>query len=109
MAPGRGTVTYTVHRVEYARVEASKYPGRYMIRLGYLCPDRPGKRWVTQFLCLEHPGWASMQARSWFERRGFPIPRTAADALPILAQAPRAGAGGRARGCGLAARGHRAI
>ena len=87
MAPGRGTVTYSVHRLEYARVEASKYPGRYMIRLGYLCPDRPGKRWVTQYLCLEHAGWAGTQARGWFERRGLPIPRTATDALPVLAQA----------------------
>ena len=81
-----GTVTYAVNRVEYARVEASKYPGRFMIRLGYLCPQRPGKRWVTQYLCLEHGGWPQMQARSWFERRGLPIPHTAADALPILAQ-----------------------
>jgi DNA repair protein RadD len=87
MGPGKGTVTYTVFRVEYARVEAKKYPGRYMIRLGYLCPDRPGRRWVTQFLCLEHPGWAQMQARSWFERRGLPVPITAAEALPVLAQA----------------------
>jgi DNA repair protein RadD len=87
MAPGKGTVTYGVHRVDYARVEAKKYPGRYMIRLGYLCPDRPGRRWVTQYLCLEHPGWAQTQARGWFERRGLPIPRTAADALPVLSQA----------------------
>lgn len=85
---GHGSnVTYAVHRVEYARVEARKYPGRYMIRLGYLCPDRPGKRWVTTYLCLEHPGWAATQARGWFERRGLPIPYTAAEALPILAQA----------------------
>ena len=87
MAPGKGTVAYAVHRVEYARVEARKFPGRYMIRLGYLCPTRPGRRWVTQFLCLEHPGWARVQARSWFERRGLVIPQTAAEALPILAQA----------------------
>ena len=87
MASHQGTVTYAVHRVEYARVEARKYPGRYQIRLGYLCPERPGRRWVTQYLCLEHSGWAQMQARSWFERRGLPIPRTAADALPVLAQA----------------------
>ena len=87
MGRGAGTVTYAVHRVEYARVEARKYPGRYMVRLGYLCPHRPGKRWVTQYLCLEHPGWAATQARGWFERRGLPIPYTAAEALPILAQA----------------------
>jgi DNA repair protein RadD len=88
MASGHtGTVTYAVHRVDYARVEAKKYPGRYMIRLGYLCPDRPGRRWVTQYLCLEHSGWAQTQARGWFERRGLSIPRTAAEALPVLAQA----------------------
>ena len=87
MGHGKGTVTYAVHRVEYARVEARKHPGRYMVRLGYLCPGRPGRRWVTQYLCLEHPGWAATQARGWFERRGLPIPYTAAEALPILAQA----------------------
>ena len=58
-----------------------------MIRLGLPVPVADlGKRWVTQYLCLEHPGWPQMQARSWFERRGLPIPHTAAEALPILAQ-----------------------
>jgi DNA repair protein RadD len=87
MAPGRGTVTYAVHRVEYARVEANKRPGCYMVRLGYLCPDRHGQRWIKQWLCLEHPGWAGTQARAWFERRDLPVPATAAAALPVLARA----------------------
>ncbi|MGH2627554.1 MAG: DEAD/DEAH box helicase, partial [Anaerolineales bacterium] len=89
MGSREGTVVYRVHRMEFARVEAPKYPGRFMIRLGYLCPDRAGKRWVPQFLCLEHPGFAPRYARAWFERRGLPVPQTAEGALILLEDAPR--------------------
>lgn len=88
MAGRNEPVVYRVHRMQVARVEAKKYPGRFMIRLGYLCPDRPGQRWVSQYLCPEHPGFAPRYARAWFERRDLPVPQSAAEALHILDDAP---------------------
>lgn len=88
-APDRTPQTYQVEKVTYRLQEAKKFSGRFMLLVSYLCPSRLRGRYVTTFLCLEHTGWACIQAGLWFVRRAMRIPRTAKEGLASAWAAPK--------------------
>jgi DNA repair protein RadD len=48
------------------------------MKVEYIC----GLRKFSEYICLEHPGYASVKARAWWEERGLmPLPATTIDAL----------------------------
>lgn len=81
------TATYRVIKVTYRLQNAKRFTGRQMLLASYYCPDRPSS-YLTQFLCVEHDGWAREQAVAWFERRGRLVPATAKEALGVAWSLP---------------------
>lgn len=83
------TVTYRVSKVTYRVQNAKRFTGRQMLLASYHCPQRRAQSYVTQFLCVEHDGWAREQAAAWFERRGRHMPVTAQAALTLAYSLPQ--------------------
>lgn len=75
--------TYPVESVTYEVKRASRDPSKTMVVVRYQTP----RRTITQYLCVEHPGFAREQARSWFARRGVEMPATAQAALTLAQHA----------------------
>ena len=80
--------TYRVARMAYKVLEAKRYPGRYMLLAMYTCPMRLPHPTVTQFVLVEHDGWAREQAERWGQRRGLTLPLTAKAALRLAWSTP---------------------
>ena len=47
------------------------------LRVDYICGMKPISEWV----CIEHQGYARTKARQWFARRKLPMPESVADAF----------------------------
>lgn len=72
-------VEFDVTSVTYQRHEKAGKPPS--LRATYLCGLRRFEEWV----CLEHPGYAGVKARAWWEERGTtPCPASVTDALTRL-------------------------
>lgn len=76
------TVHFDVQRVIYNRYQKNKERPP-MIKVSYWC----GLQMFSEFVCLEHPGFAQKKARDWWrERMGVMVaPPTTDDALKYVA------------------------
>lgn len=75
----------SVRRMAYRLQESKKYPGKTNIVVDYVCVDGPT---IRQWLCPEYTGGARWHAKQWFQRRGVPMPHSAAHAQSLLRQLP---------------------
>lgn len=75
--------TFTVTRATYAR--HSKVGKPDSVKVTYSC----GLRSFTEYVCIEHPGFAYKKARDWWaERCSEAMPTTTEDALKLTALLP---------------------
>jgi hypothetical protein len=69
-------VTYAVHTKRGADADAPKSL-RVSYKIGW-------NRWKSEWVCLEHDGFARQKAVAWWEKRSnVPVPSTAAEAVEI--------------------------
>lgn len=86
-------VTLVVSKVSYLLRKAKRHPERQNLLVTYRGVTAGGmERSVTQFVLLEYPGRAGVEARAWFERRGLVMPDEPRYALAMAwrAKAPEA-------------------
>jgi DNA repair protein RadD len=72
-----------VESVSYTRHEKVKAPGETSVtlRVSYVC----GMQQVSEFICLEHTGFAREKAVAWWKARSdVPAPRSVDEALEII-------------------------
>lgn len=76
----------TRHRVLEVHVDTHEKPGKPpSLRVSYRTPEG----WFSEWICLQHAGFAGQKARRWWGKRfGYPTPKTveAAMAVPRLAE-----------------------
>ena len=69
-------VAYSVHTKHGAPPDHPRTM-RVEYRIGF-------NRWVSEFICVEHAGWARKKAESWWQRRSaVSVPDRAADAVDL--------------------------
>ena len=73
--------TFDVKQVFYNR--HTKIDARPIIKVSYLC----GLKMFSEYVCIEHPGYAGRKAREWWAQRiNIPCPHTTDEALSHIRQ-----------------------
>jgi DNA repair protein RadD len=68
-------VTWTVEEVRFSRHRKKKGVGPDTLRVDYLCTGAGPAKTISEWVCLEHDGWARKKAHKWWrERSKAPVP-----------------------------------